>query len=61
MLLVDEILSGRLYNGKAMELVKNYVQSYVKDLYRPWTVLKTDADMSTIWGIQNFYSPISSK
>jgi hypothetical protein len=34
MLLVDEILSGRLYNGKAMGSGNNYVYSYIKNKFR---------------------------
>jgi hypothetical protein len=34
-LLMDEVISGRLYNGNAKEILMNYVRSYVKDLLRP--------------------------
>jgi hypothetical protein len=32
-LLMDEVISGRLYHGNAKEILMNYVRSYVKDLF----------------------------
>jgi hypothetical protein len=34
-LLIDKIASGMLYNSKACEVVKNYVHSQIRALYRP--------------------------
>lgn len=39
-LLFDEIMSGRLYNGEARTVVNNHVCSYIKDLFKPWRLLK---------------------
>jgi hypothetical protein len=46
-LLIDEIVSGRLYNGDAKNIIMSYVHSYIKDLFRPWRVLKA-GDLSAI-------------
>jgi hypothetical protein len=46
-LLFDEIISGRLYNGEARNVVNDYVRSYIKDLFKPWRVLKA-GDVSAI-------------
>jgi hypothetical protein len=46
-LLMDEVISGRLYNGDAKEILMNYVRSYVKDPFRPWRGVKA-GDVSAI-------------
>ncbi len=46
-LLFDEFISGRLYNGEARNVMNNYVRSYIKDLVKPWRVLKA-GDVSAI-------------
>jgi len=38
--LMDEITSGRLFNGEALNLTKIFAQSYVRDLFKPWRMLK---------------------
>ena len=33
-------MSGRLYNGEARTVMNNHVCSYIKDLFKPWRLLK---------------------
>ncbi len=46
-LLVDEILSGRLFEGEAKSAVDIYIRSHVRELFKPWRVLKA-GDVSPI-------------
>ncbi len=45
--LMDEITSGRLFNGEALNLTKIFAQSYVRDLFKPWRMLKA-GDASSV-------------
>jgi hypothetical protein len=36
--LVEEILSGKLYDGEVKKWMNDFVKSYVRDLLKPWRV-----------------------
>jgi len=46
-LLMEEISSGRLFNGESLKLTQDFAQSYVRDLFKPWRMLKA-SDMSSV-------------
>ena len=46
-LLMEEIMSGRLFNGESLKLAHDFAQSYVRDLFKPWRMLKA-SDMSSV-------------
>ncbi|MFN9979978.1 MAG: hypothetical protein ACK53Y_08705, partial [bacterium] len=46
-LLMEEIMSGRLFNGESLKLAHDFAQSYVRDLFKPWRMLKA-SDMSLV-------------
>ena len=46
-LLMYEIRSGRLLNGEPLKVMQDFAQNYVRELFKPWRMLKT-GDMSAI-------------
>jgi len=45
--LIDEITSGRLLNGEPLKLMQGYAQGYVRELFKPWRMLKA-GDISAV-------------
>jgi len=45
--LMDEITSGRLLSGEALKLTQEFARIYLRDLFKPWRMLKA-ADISSV-------------
>jgi hypothetical protein len=45
-LLMDEISSSRLFNGEPLKLMQIFAQHYVRDLFKPWRMLKAADELS---------------
>jgi hypothetical protein len=50
-LLFDEILGSKLYDGEVRKLIDDYVHSYIRDLFKPWRVLKA-GDVSAVGALK---------
>ncbi len=46
-LLMKAILSGRLFNGEAANLLQKKIRHYIQNLFHPWNLVKT-ADVAAV-------------
>jgi hypothetical protein len=46
-LLMEAIISGRLFNGEAANLLQKKMRNYIQNLFRPWKLVKA-ADVAAV-------------